>query len=341
MRESINGGGGKTMETRSLRLGRAWDEEFNDLADELLFGRRSGASKAPAAKSSWSGAGAPARAAADYPGKGTQADVYARLSAMAKGSRQVMVKVTGGSKTAKSMGRHFDYLSKENELELTDQDGNPVDGKDARKDLTWAWVNTGPEIDEGAQRKESFNIVFSMPEGTDARALADAVRATAGAEFAGHQWVIVQHFDEPQVHAHIAVKTESLSGERLNPRKADLQRWRERFAYELRVRGVDAEATRRAPRLQREKMNKPWAVTRLEERGLPTNPRPEVDKAKAEAWERSAKRTIESHGKIISALSVSGDVKDRALAQDLSKMLSERVAENTKSVPREPVGLER
>lgn len=285
----------------------------------------------------------PSRASAGYPGKGGQADVYARLSAMAmaKGSRQVMVKVTGGSKTAKSMGKHFAYLSREGELELVDQDGNPIEGGDALKDLTWAWVHTGPEIDEGAQRKESFNIVFSMPEGTDERALADAVRATAGAEFAGHQWVMVQHFDEPQVHAHIAVKTESLSGERLNPRKADLQRWRERFVYELRTRGVEAEATRRAPRLQRVKTNKPWAVTRLEERGVPTNPRPVVDKDKAAAWEKSAERTVETHGKIISALRVSSDTKDRALAKDLDKMLSERVAEHSLGAVREPLELER
>jgi hypothetical protein len=35
---------------------------------------------------------------------------------------------------------------------------------------------------------------------------------------------------------------------RLNPRKADLQRWRETFAEKLRSYGVEAEATRQATR---------------------------------------------------------------------------------------------
>lgn len=40
----------------------------------------------------------------------------------------------------------------------------------------------------------------------------------------------------------------SNDGKRLNPRKADLQAWRERFAGELRLRGIAAEATPRRTR---------------------------------------------------------------------------------------------
>ena len=329
------------MASKSLKLGRAWDNEFYELSEELLLGRGGRPHKAPTGKSSWTGADMRAREKPVYPGQGTKSDVHARLTGMAKGSRQVVIKITGGSKSAKSMGKHFNYLSREGELELTDQDGNAIKGEDALKDLTWAWVHTGPKIDEGADRKESFNIVFTMPEGTDAQALADAVRATAGQEFAGHQWAMVQHFDEPQVHAHVAVKAEALNGQRLNPRKADLQRWRERFAFELRKRGVEAEATRRAPRLQQEKLNKPWAVTRLKERGQETNPKPKADQSKIDAWERSARRTVETHTKIIGALAQSGDAKDQALAKELSMMINERSKEHSIGRAREPLSIER
>ena len=226
------------MATQDLKLGRAWDDEFSGWTEELLLGRKvRKPRRGPAGKSSWTGVDTATPPPPDYPGKGSKADVTARLFAMAKGGRQVVIKITSGSKTAAAMRKHMDYLSREGELELTDQDGNTVKGEAALDDLAWAWEHTGPKLDDGGARKESFNIVYSMPEGTDPRALAEAVRATAAVEFAGHQWAMVQHFDEPHVHAHVTVKAEALNGRRLNPRKADLQRWRDRFAHELRERG--------------------------------------------------------------------------------------------------------
>jgi hypothetical protein len=57
---------------------------------------------------------------------------------------------------------------------------------------------------------------------------------------------------EPSVnpHVHLCVKARGIDGIRINPRKDDLQRWRERFAERLREHGVEAEATRRAERFQ-------------------------------------------------------------------------------------------
>lgn len=46
----------------------------------------------------------------------------------------------------------------------------------------------------------------------------------------------------------ISVRAEPRFGKRLNPRRADLQRWRETFAEKLRGRGIEAEATRQATR---------------------------------------------------------------------------------------------
>lgn len=323
------------MATKSLKLGRAWDDEFNRWTEELMLGRQSKKPKqSPKAKSSWTGTELDTPSPPSYPGKGSKADVTARLFAMAKGGRQVMIKITGGSKNARAMKKHLDYLSREGQLELTDQDGHPINGNDALKEVVWGWENTGPKLDPDADRKEAFNIVFSMPEGTDPRALVDAVRATAGVEFAGHPWVMVQHFDEPQVHAHLNVKAEALDGRRLNPRKTDLQRWRERFAYELRERGVEAEATRRAPRMRQAKINKPWGVTRREERGEETNAKPSTpNPAKAVAWTKSFNETLTTHGKVVDALARSSDAHDQFLAQQLRKM----IAAQTKAHIQEPV----
>jgi hypothetical protein len=315
------------MAAEGVKTSRAWDEPFYEWTDELLHGRRSGKPKQSSSggsMSSWAGRSVATRAPSGYRGQGSKPDIAARLSGMAKGRCQVIIKITGGAKNARSISQHFAYLSREGELALTDQDGRTVEGEEALKRLTQRWVQTGPKLPDHGERKETFQIVFSMPEGTDARSLAGAVRATAQAEFDNHQWAMVQHFDEPQVHAHLAVKTESLGGVRLNPRKADLQRWRERFAFELRERGVEAEATRRAPRLKREKVNKPWAVTRLEERQIDTNPKPEVDAERLAKSNETERRAAALYIKVIKALGESQEVPDRMLAAELAQMLVDR-----------------
>lgn len=319
------------MATQDLRVGRAWDDDFRGWTEELQLGRKQkkpksgskGGSLAGAVgtASGWTGAKVARREPADYPGKGSKGDVRGRLAGVARGSRQVMVKITPGkNKTMRSVRDHLVYISREGEETVRDQDGNEINGAEAIKELGWGWQHTGPKMPEEAEAKLAFNIMFSMPEGTDEHALYAAVRATAEVEFAGHQWVMVQHFDEPQVHCHVCVKAEGMDGVRLNPRKADLQRWRERFAHELRERGIEAEATRRASRMHQKRINKPWAATRLEERGSPTNPAPaRAEKVRVEKWKTTERQAASSYDRIIDALHRSDDAQDRVLAKELEK----------------------
>lgn len=85
-------------------------------------------------------------------------------------------------------------------------------------------------------------------------AVKDAVRAFAIETFGGrHDYVFVQHLDDEHPHVHLTVRSLGYDGKRLNPRKGDLAAWREQFAGELRLRGVEAEAT---PRRARGKVRK-------------------------------------------------------------------------------------
>ena len=312
--------------------GEAWGEEFGLWTNELLLGRkRRKASGAAKSSSPWTGASQGAKRVPEYPGKGSKADVRGRLTAMAKKrSNQVLVKMPkGGRKTAKALAQQMEYLSRKYEEEMLDENGRKIEGKEAIGEMLESWKYGGPALDESSDRTEAFHIIFSMREGTDEKAVHGAVRATAQTEFAGHQWVMAQHFDEPQVHVHVMVKTEGMDGRRLNPRKADLDRWRERFAYELRERGVEAEATRRAPRLQRDKVRTPWAASQMQKRGEATNPSPAMpDPIKAAKWnitERDASTTIE---KILQALARSNDAVDRELARDLARTFTAKAAQN-------------
>jgi hypothetical protein len=81
------------------------------------------------------------------------------------------------------------------------------------------------------------------------------VKKFAREEFAHqHRYAMALHAEEKDKHGihphvHLVVKAEhEYGGSRLNPRKADLQRWRERFAEHLTELGVAATATRREDR---------------------------------------------------------------------------------------------
>jgi hypothetical protein len=105
----------------------------------------------------------------------------------------------------------------------------------------------------GAPRREPprlvYNIILSMPPGIDPMRLLLAAQDFAMDEFAlAHRYAMVLHTDEPHPHVHLVVKEMSEQGRRLRIDKAKLRSWRERFAMQLRARGVEANATSRTIR---------------------------------------------------------------------------------------------
>lgn len=172
---------------------------------------------------------------------------------------EVMVKVLSrGGKDAKAVLRHLDYLSRRGDLELQTDDGERVAGKDAQKTLLGDW---GLDLDGRRRRagllpredsrppKLVHKLMFSMPAGTPADKLLQAVRNFATEEFAlQHRYAMVLHTDEPHPHVHMVVKAINEQGERLNIRKETLRLWRAEFARQLRMLGVPANATERAVR---------------------------------------------------------------------------------------------
>ena len=153
--------------------------------------------------------------------------------------------------------------------------------------------------------------MLSMPSGTDPLIVRRAAREFARTELADHRYVMVLHDHQANPHVHISVRAESRHGKRLNPRKADLQRWRETFAEKLRGWGIDAEANRQRTRGQVRHYEPIWRVKAAEDGRLKTPMRTAksgegMDKDRAiaaEAWER-----------IIAGLSQSESLEDRALA---------------------------
>jgi hypothetical protein len=181
-----------------------------------------------------------------------------------------MVKVSGGARTLTGVGRHLAYIGREDFVVETDM-GERIQEAGFQKalmddwdlDLEGLWHQSEDSINIPRQPpKLVHNLIFSMPPGTPATKVLQAVRQFATNEWAlKHRYAMVLHTNEPHPHVHVVVKAMSEQGRRLNIRKATLRDWRQQFAANLRNLGVAANATERAVRGQ-SKSSLPDAVYR-------------------------------------------------------------------------------
>jgi hypothetical protein len=225
---------------------------------------------------------------------------------------QVMVKVTGGGRGMGAIAAHLRYISKGGRLPIEDDRGLPHDGKESLHDLVEQWRVGGSRIPEKSERREAFNIMLSMPVGTKFEFLQRAAREFAKAELPNHRYVMVLHTHQVNPHVHLSVRAEGRDGQRLNPRKEDLRRWRETFAERLRSWGIEAEATSQVTRGTRHRNERVW------ERKT-TGPR-EQRPARAEPLPRGIRsQALKAWIEIIRALAASPEMSDRQLAQSIHR----------------------
>ncbi len=235
---------------------------------------------------------------------------------------QVMVKVTGGGRAMGAIAAHFRYISKNGRLEIEDQRGETMRGKDTLRELAEEWRFGGSLIPTDADpghRREAYNIMLSMPRGTDPLTVQRAAREFAQAELADHKYVMVLHDHQANPHVHISVRAESKSGKRLNPRKADLHRWRETFAEKLRGHGIEAEATRQATRGNSRNYDPLWRIKARADGRLRTNLAHAKSSPKARESRAEAVAAWQQLGRALSASSVAAD---RELARSIESYVN-------------------
>ena len=227
---------------------------------------------------------------------------------------QVMVKVTGGGRGMGAIAAHLRYISKGGRLPIEDDRGFEREGKEALRDLVEQWRLCGSRIPEISERREAFNIMLSMPAGTKAEIVRSAAREFAKAELANHRYVMVLHTHQANPHVHLSVRAEGRDGQRLNPRKEDLRRWRETFAERLRGWGIEAEASSQVTRGTRHRNERVWK----RRTGLPREER----SARAEALPSGIRRqALQAWAEITRALAASPELSDRQLAQSINHYL--------------------
>lgn len=252
-------------------------------------------------------------------------------SVVSPGGKQVMVKITGGGRGMAAIKAHMRYISRQGKdevggpgetLELEDENGQVLKGKEAMAELAQDWRVAGTYIHDDSPRKEAFNIILSMPEGTPAEAVLGAARDFARETFEGHKYVFVLHTDTGKPHVHLAVRTERSDGIRLNPRKADLQRWRERYAARLQDRGINALATPARARGATRSSQPTWR-TKSAQRVR----RPKAALRSGPGHDRSRAEALQAWSEIQSALKGSPDAADRELGKEVEQYMRQAFAD--------------
>ncbi len=233
---------------------------------------------------------------------------------------QVMVKVAGGGRGMNAIAAHFRYISKNGRLDVEDERGETLRGKHTLPDLADDWRFGGTLIDDIGDRREAYNIMLSMPRGTDQLIVQRAAREFAQFELADHKYVMVLHDHEANPHVHISVRAESKHGKRLNPLKADLHRWRETFAEKLRGHEVEAEATRQTTRGHVRNYEPLWRINANDEGRLRTTRPTTKSGAKTMATRAAA---VVAWRAIARALAASSNKVDRHLAQSVYTFVGE------------------
>lgn len=185
----------------------------------------------------------------------SHARVRAQIARTTRGSPEVMVKITnrlGAGKGMAAIRNHLTYISRNGKLALETETGEQLCDKSSIADYSEELKTQirGKPIPEVSNRREAFNIILSMPAGTPSDRVREAARELLREEFGEkHRYCFTLHTDTDKPHVHACVLAAPLrKGKRLNPRKADLQRWREGFAEQLRNIGIDANATPRRTR---------------------------------------------------------------------------------------------
>jgi hypothetical protein len=269
------------------------------------------------------------------------ARVRARIAAtVARHAPQVVVKVTGGGRGLGAIAAHFRYISKGGRLAFEDDRGVVRDGKEALRDLAEQWRRGGTRIPGHSERREAFNIMLSMPTGTNSEIVRNAAREFAQAELAGHRYVMVLHTHQANPHVHLSARAEGRDGRRLNPRKEDLRRWREVFAEKLRGWGIEAEALSKITRGSRHR-NEGLGQRKAREQGRGVEP----GLGEAVKLTPARRQVAVAWCEIAKALASSDDPADRRLGQsvvDFARWLpGVRFKPNEKLPQRESPGMDR
>ncbi len=198
---------------------------------------------------------------------------------------QAMVKVTSYASGMTRAMATASYVNRDGELPMETDEGHVLTSMDEVKENMEEW---GHDFGERKNSRDTMHMVLSTPKDSDRIATHRAIRAFAGEMFASnHSYMFAIHNDTEHPHGHLIVKMRGHDGSKLDPRKQDLNRWREVFAEKGQEQGIEVDAS---PRLARGvgtkggKTGNKLAAIKATERGESASFHSGLKEAVADTW---------------------------------------------------------
>ncbi|MBF0786017.1 nickase [Muribacter muris] len=181
--------------------------------------------------------------------KNTVFDYHSSNRQSKQNSNEVMIKITSKSKNLKSLKNHLDYISRNGDIPIEDEQGLTYFGKEDVRNLRDNFRDNGIKIKRKGELKreisQTVNMVFSMRSHKDVseEKLKKSVHATLKKLYPDHMYSLAYHGDTDNPHCHVVLKVADELNNRLNLNLYDLQQMRNKFAHYLRSLSVEAKAT--------------------------------------------------------------------------------------------------
>lgn len=201
------------------------------------------------------------------------------------------------------------------ELEAEDEHGHRIVSSAQVYKRVGEWAKS---FDKRIRSRDALKLVLSAPPGSDPAKVNDAARSFLASEFKNHRYIFVLHTDKPHPHVHACITMRDEWGSKLDPRKADLKRYRERWVEHAEPFGIDMAATPRreqkrsaAREYMKRKGVEPNADRRYREHLLKAadGDRDELDEIaeQVEARRQSTENTVAEYYEIAEQLRNEGD----------------------------------
>lgn len=165
---------------------------------------------------------------------------------IAKRGPQAVLKILSYRQGWSQVLRTMTYVLKKADYRYVRDGDALVEGRDTVLPMLDEWE---ADFSNRVNARDAVHMEVSGPAGSDREAVFAAARAMALEIFGpNHSYLVAEHRDTKHPHAHIMVKMRGHDGKALDPKKTDLNVWRETFAAKAREQGLNLQASSRAAR---------------------------------------------------------------------------------------------
>lgn len=155
--------------------------------------------------------------------------------------KHVLVKITGGAKNAQAMKEHFNYITRNDELPLYDENGERINLKEAVNEVNKIIDDLEAEKLR-ADARRTYQVAFSRSGKTDPELFKQIVLETIKKELPDNKFYFSLHDDTKNTHIHVVVERQGKNGasKLLRLDKTRLNQLKKTFAETQQKHGLEA-----------------------------------------------------------------------------------------------------